>query len=244
MKKIYNVDNHTIEFSEGLDNLDPWSSEYCKEFNLSLACTTDSVPYMRIDGEKIYNLRRSSCKYLDLIDCLENKAIVVTWEEVINNFDYLFDNFVGNFSEMKENLNELKRNTNNCQEETQMIGEDYVSFETAKLLKEKGFDEATLFRFDENGNLNSDGRFGNYNSLTKFNYVAAPTLQMTCKWLRKVHNLHIWVDYSNFDFDDKLPYLWNIRQTKIEGDYWGGTYHKSYEEACEEAIKYCLENLI
>lgn len=64
------------------------------------------------------------------------------------------------------------------------------------------------------------------------------------KWLREVYGLHIWVEYSRFDFNKKRPYLWNIMETKIEGTYWGGTYHKSYEEAAETAIKYCLENLI
>lgn len=248
MKKIYTVDNHTIEFSEGFRELDPWSSEYCKEISLSLIRITDSVPYMRIDGEKIYNLRRSSCKYLDLVDCLESKAIVVTWEEVINNFDYLFDEFVGSFSEIKENLNELKRSANDCRKETQIIGEDYVSFKTAQLLKEKGFDESTLFRFDEDGNLNSDGRFGNYNSLTKFNYIAAPTLQMAMKWLRKKHYCHIIIDYT-FTADANLSeeyvsYCYKVENAKTYIQYTHNEWYNTYEEACEAAIKYCLNNLI
>ena len=32
-----------------------------------------------------------------------------------------------------------------------MITEDYISFETAKPLKEKGFDEYPLFRYDDCG---------------------------------------------------------------------------------------------
>lgn len=126
-----------------------------------------------------------------------------------------------------------------------MITEDYVSFETAKLLKEKKFDwECISYYVDDEPDDVKYSLCGETNSIWESRCCSAPTLQMTMRWLRKVHNLHIWVDYSSFDFNDKLPYLWNIRQTKIEGDYWGGTYHKSYEEACEEAIKYCLENLI
>ena len=34
-----------------------------------------------------------------------------------------------------------------------MITEDYVSFETAKLLKEKGFDEDIDLWYDENGEM-------------------------------------------------------------------------------------------
>lgn len=125
-----------------------------------------------------------------------------------------------------------------------MITEDYVSFETAKLLKEKGFDGECRDYYRDN-NFYSEDFKSNWNctKVTPILY-SAPTLQMTMRWLREVHNLHIWVDYSSFDFNDKLPYLWNIRQTKIEGDYWGGTYHKSYEEAAEDAINYCLKYLI
>lgn len=32
-----------------------------------------------------------------------------------------------------------------------MIKEDYVDFETAKLLKEKGFDEPVMYHFTPNG---------------------------------------------------------------------------------------------
>ena len=128
-----------------------------------------------------------------------------------------------------------------------MITEDYVSFETAKLLKEKGFNEECLMRYVDEELMNIyDSDFPSPYELDNCDseVIDAPTLQMAMKWLRKKHKLHIWVDYSSFDFNDKLPYLWNIRETKIEGTYWGGTYHKSYEGAAETAIKYCLENLI
>ena len=124
-----------------------------------------------------------------------------------------------------------------------MITEDFCSYEVAKLLKEKGFDSPCMgrysvrskeFHLDCTKMCNNGGLFE----------CAAPTLQMAMRWLRKVYNLHIWADYSSFDFNDKMPYLWNIKQTKIDGDYWGGTYHKSYEEAVEAALKYALENLI
>lgn len=127
------------------------------------------------------------------------------------------------------------------------ITEDYVSYETARLLKEKGFDVPCLahwFIGNEAHEKFSDYPF-NWNEVkSDLDWLSRPTQQMAMKWLREVHKLHIWVDYSSFDFNDKLPYLWNIRETKIEGTYWGGTYHKSCEQACEEAIRYCLENLI
>ena len=70
-----------------------------------------------------------------------------------------------------------------------MITEDYVSFETAKLLKEKGFDESTSMVYMSYGDLCKLNRYdsirnSNYNDITKnyFEYTA-PTLQMAMKWL-------------------------------------------------------------
>ena len=74
-----------------------------------------------------------------------------------------------------------------------MITEDFVSFETAKLLKEKGFDEKvdTLYKMD--AEFLKSTLCINYND-AKFalldmhnipeNTVSAPTLQMVMKWLR------------------------------------------------------------
>lgn len=129
-----------------------------------------------------------------------------------------------------------------------MITEDYVSFETAKLLKEKGFDECTLLSYDKNGN--------NKDALRPFleseGDVRRPTLQMAIKWLRKVHKLHINLDIHWLYFANALGWMYTI--TKIlengvdyvcsNGDENNKTFYSSYEEVCEVAIKYCLENLI
>ena len=136
-----------------------------------------------------------------------------------------------------------------------MITEDYVSFETAKLLKEKGFDESISMVYMPYGDLCKLDRYdsirnSNYNDITKnyFEYTA-PTLQMAMKWLREVHNLHCSVDY-----DYVLGWYCQITSLKetVEYDYEEmKRYHpekdngfSSSEEACEAAIKHCLENLI
>ena len=115
-----------------------------------------------------------------------------------------------------------------------MITEDYVSFETAKLLKEKGFNEHCFcvnYPLPEGGHHNiilpdllnnsiipfiDEYKFCRY----KEDFITIPTLQMAMKWLREVYGLHVWVDYSRFDFNKEHPYLWNIVETKIDGDYW------------------------
>ena len=126
------------------------------------------------------------------------------------------------------------------------IKEDYVSFETAKILKEKGFDESISMVYMSYGDLCKLHRYdsicnSNYNDITK-NYFecTAPTLQMAMKWLREVHNVFIEPKMS------KNTFLWGYRVSISNGRtrcIHANIFNK-YEEACEAAIKYCLENLI
>ena len=96
-----------------------------------------------------------------------------------------------------------------------MVTEDYISFDTAKLLKEKGFNhwcykcygtavyhKGIPISFDEECDLKSAGLeneieyveggylydFGCDNRKKDAKVWAAPTLQMAMKWLREVHN--------------------------------------------------------
>ena len=124
------------------------------------------------------------------------------------------------------------------------ITEDYVSFEVAKLLKEKGFDTFKSYGWDEELFDKEHPRNFSLGFDSKEHWISCPTHQMAMKWLREVYGLHIWVEYSRFDFNKEYPYLWNIVETIINGVYWGGTYHKSHEEAVEAALKYSLKNLI
>ena len=75
-----------------------------------------------------------------------------------------------------------------------MITEDYVSFETAKLLKENGFDEEVLGYYHIwDRKINPPvWDVGTYaRSEAPHLYIKAPTLQMTMKWLRTIHNIDI-----------------------------------------------------
>ena len=130
----------------------------------------------------------------------------------------------------------------------EMITEDYVSFETAKLLKEKEFNaDVNCTHVYVYGRVVSKDYFRDINELEE--YVQAPTLQMAMKWLRKEHGLH-----CHSDYDIVLGWYCQITSLTetVEYDYEEMKhYHpvkdngfSSPEEACEEAIKYCLENLI
>lgn len=156
-----------------------------------------------------------------------------------------------------------------------MITEDYVSFETAMLLKEKGFDaeiktywEKALYEpylefVPEPRNhevSNSEGYLtfrGNKDTIEDEDILCiAPTVQMAMKWLREAHKL--WIEFSVFcpapeeisKQEDCVPrYFYRIKKYNIGYmDFITSEEHTlnfpSYEEACEAAIKYCLENLI
>lgn len=115
-----------------------------------------------------------------------------------------------------------------------MITEDYVSYEVAKLLKEKGFDVYTSTRYDYDGGFHFHGDY-----LIGDSDISAPTHQMAMKWLREVHKVFFCVhpdypiskDYMVEFYDDGKP-------SGCFGNY------PTYEEAVEAALKYTLENFI
>lgn len=152
-----------------------------------------------------------------------------------------------------------------------MVTEDYVSYETAKLLKDKGFNETTTVLYAA-GTVNESWYNDYRERWARFEHdegtllepvqqndysvngptISAPTLQMTMKWLRMKHNIHINLDIHWLHFVNALGWMYTI--TKIlengvdyvcsNGDENDKTFYSSYEEACEAAIRYCLENLI
>jgi hypothetical protein len=124
-----------------------------------------------------------------------------------------------------------------------MITEDYVSFEIAKLLKEKGFNEPTLAYAYGNNMMNyySRPRITDIQSI-EVGKIPMPTLQMAMKWLREVHNIKVNVFYNNSNY--AIEYFEPNTQTGVGKFVFIGDGYKSFEQACEAAIKYCLENLI
>lgn len=177
-----------------------------------------------------------------------------------------------------------------------MTAENYVSFETAKLLKDKGFNwwcskcygvavlhNGADISFDEECDLKDEGReseieyveggrlydYGCDNPDKDAKVWAAPTLWAAMKWLRETHNVLVIPDYD-YECTDK-SYCYKIyklgengkpERVPIEGvryDMRGESYvdivayrdykrsysdYETYEEACEDGIRYCLENLI
>jgi hypothetical protein len=131
-----------------------------------------------------------------------------------------------------------------------MTQEDYVSFEIAKLLKEKRFNEACYKRYapTHNGYILTDDA-GHSNFGLSYDNYSAPTIQMAMKWLREIHHYYIQVMLDSWASGGHLGYYVVIQKTDSDfemmlHDAVDEVFYQTYEEACEAAIKYCLENLI
>ena len=111
------------------------------------------------------------------------------------------------------------------------ITEDYVSFETAKLLKEKGFDYQGFDYIDFGGEVIRQDR---------------PTLQVAMKWLREEKNIFIVIEPHAYDYvnERNKSYSCSLWVGDNYYEYLESKDYPSYEEAVEAALKYCLENLI
>jgi hypothetical protein len=127
-----------------------------------------------------------------------------------------------------------------------MITEDYVSFETAKLLKEKGFVGECFAAYNGNGKL--------YKFIEEVDdnvpyWSDAPTIQIAMKWLREAHHIFIAINivsHTTVTMEQKYYFFKLYRNRKLYNFPLNDSVklYFSYEEACEAAIKYCLENLI
>lgn len=135
--------------------------------------------------------------------------------------------------------------------EEQKIEESLISFETAKLAKEKGFCELVCwyyypdaFKINNNPRLIADGidkdrnttyydgrSNGNILNLWKPNenksgaFISAPTQSLIQKWLREVHNIDVRVA-------NKYRYYHLVKDQQ----YFDRTTYDTYEQALEVGL--------
>ena len=137
--------------------------------------------------------------------------------------------------------------------------EDFVSFEIATKLKEKGFKEQCLAYYTKDSDFYYNTSYGSdvENAFKSFNSrpnhicgkrIDTPTISQVLKWLRDEKKLHI-------EFvGNACGYLYIVSDIPSEGgtdrycsDYSGpnagGTWDK-YEDCALNAIQYVLDNLI
>lgn len=133
-----------------------------------------------------------------------------------------------------------------------MIEEAYVSFEVAKLLKEKGFQQmqddckyqTTEMIYSISVNDKGEHHFAHRYPAGVYNpedYICAPTQQMAMRWLREIKHIHIATEPYN-GYETHACFIWK----NGIGINWQKPFHtfKTYEEACEEAIKFSINHLI
>ena len=130
--------------------------------------------------------------------------------------------------------------------------EAYVSFEVAKLLKEKGFSipsdtsyEDFLWQmYDKNGKVH----WVVYNG----DWCFRITQQMACRWLREEHNIFVTVQPCEIGagVDDYTYVIYEIQPEDYhfkfiaQGRIQPIAYTMDYEGTLEEGIKQVLTNLI
>lgn len=103
--------------------------------------------------------------------------------------------------------------------------EDFVNFEIAKKLKEKGFEWVKITT---------------YNPKTKVrNNHLEPTISQVLKWLREEKGIHVGIMLG--EFSD-----WVYEVSRIDGNMFckAEDGFKSYEQASLAGVNYCLDNLI
>ena len=114
-----------------------------------------------------------------------------------------------------------------------MIQESFVTFDTAKMLKEVGFDLPVNTSYSEDRKPEYDLFPDNFNRFQdKF---SRPTQALAARWLREVHHIDIVVDVVN-----EKEYCCDIYQNK-QRESIAESINPSFEEVLEDGLKYSLE---
>lgn len=131
-----------------------------------------------------------------------------------------------------------------------MIEEQFVSFETAKLLKEAGFnvpcrgiyvtDRTGYYEFREYDNKQTtDDLCWNTEDGFQYEYLA-PTQALAEKWLREVYNIAI---YSLYD-DDMEQWFYVVdafTKNPVIDVFQSGSEYDDYESAFEDGLREAIK---
>lgn len=123
-----------------------------------------------------------------------------------------------------------------------MIEESYVSFDTAKLLKEAGFDVPCTSQYTEGMGVWSGKYPYNFNE-EDFGY-SRPTQALAARWLCEKHRIVVDVTFIPPSVNGDV---WQYFIGEMDDMVWKGDFepsdrrYKTYEEALEEGLKRSLE---
>ena len=122
-----------------------------------------------------------------------------------------------------------------------MIKEQFVSFDTAKMLKEAGFDALCLCCYTSDGEKEETRVPLNHNFGLDY---SRPTQALAARWLREVHRIVMDVLFVPPSVNGDV---WRCFVGKMDDMVWVGDYELSgckyatYEEAFEYGLKRGLE---
>ena len=131
-----------------------------------------------------------------------------------------------------------------------MIEESFVSFETAKLLKEAGFDvpcrgvyvtdRTGYYEFREYDNKQTtDDLCWDTEDGFQYEYLA-PTQALAARWLREVYNVAI---YSLYD-DDMEQWFYVVdafTKNPVINGFQSGSEYDDYESAFEDGLREAIK---
>lgn len=129
-----------------------------------------------------------------------------------------------------------------------MDKKDFVNFDLAVKLKEKGFSIPFYFFYRTDDKLIHHGMVGQpltYSDNVDDEVVIAPTIMQVAKWLRDTYQLHIEpYIHTKISKDADRNKYWVLRILNIDSDYKiydaDNVVYNSYEDAMIAGIEYIL----
>lgn len=116
-----------------------------------------------------------------------------------------------------------------------------ISFETAKLAREVGFDELCITWFDRNGRSEEYTTLGK-NSQSMIAFYSRPTQSLLQKWLREVHKIdmtiHCQLHTTGIRYESEIYYeedLYNEPYCNVST--WFDTYEGAVEDGLQDGCK-------
>lgn len=128
--------------------------------------------------------------------------------------------------------------------------EDFVTFELAVKLKEKGFREGCLRYYDatdmeycNESPLYCNKMLVSYNSFNDtwhIDFIDAPTISQVLKWLRKEKKIHVFARYCWLD----SRWWWEMSKLDVHNFDYSDSEYLTHDDAILAGIECVLDNWI
>ena len=133
----------------------------------------------------------------------------------------------------------------------------HITYNTAKLAKEKKFDQNTKYRYTTDDDILDEGELMSYpecycspedshcqcgftDELARWNgYIPAPTQSQLQNWLREEHRIDVMPTMSRFSrtYGYKIFYIEGGKTEVIDSQYIKQSFNSAFEIGLEKALK-------